>query len=219
MEDEDGATGDDNDFESPSEVVEDYNSACKVWLTFLIFILELHDTWDDHDEEETERRAVIAQAKGREWVTAVRQHSKFTCCHYYCHVVWAHLYILIKTNGHPFCGDDAVLERGHQTYKRLRAITSGGGKVRVGGKRGIQKSTRMQRLNDGTLVARPVSQASRATREEQLGKLVRVLVKRRSIRPIAAPSAAVLATIARKTMARKEVNTESARMLASAVRV
>jgi hypothetical protein len=71
-----------------------------------------------------------------------------------------------------------------------------------------------QRRADGSLVARTVPQASRATKEEQLGRLVRMLVKRRASRSIAAPSAAVLATIARKAMARKEVNTESARMLA-----
>ena len=121
--------------------MEDYGSALKVWLTFLRLMLELHDEWDDHDADETERRAAAAELKGRAWVRAVRKHSKYTCTHYYCHVVFAHLRMLISSNGHPFAGDDAVLERGHQIYKRLRKISSAGGKARVNGKRAIQKST------------------------------------------------------------------------------
>jgi hypothetical protein len=65
-------------FDIPDEVVEDYGSALKVWLTFLRLMLELHDEWDDHDADETERRAAAAEIKGRQWVRAVRAHSKYT---------------------------------------------------------------------------------------------------------------------------------------------
>jgi hypothetical protein len=139
-EDEDGAEDEaDDEWDNvPDEVIEDYESALECWLTFTILMLELHDDWNDHDAAETARRADAAELKGRAWVRAVRKHSKYTCTHYYCHIVFAHLRKLIECNGHPFCGDDAVLERGHQIFKRLRKISSAGGKVRVGGKRAIQ---------------------------------------------------------------------------------
>ena len=54
---------------SRDEVVEDYGSALKVWLTFVRLMLELHDEWDDHDADETERRAAAAELKGRAWVS------------------------------------------------------------------------------------------------------------------------------------------------------
>jgi hypothetical protein len=198
-------------------VVEDYNSALRVWLDFTRLMLELHDDWDDHDVAETERRADVAQEKGRAWVAAVRRHSKYTCAHYYCHLVFAHLRMLMICNGHPFAGDDAVLERGHQTYKHIRKISSAGGKARVNGKRVIQKSKRSKRV-EGGYVCKPVDVPVRVLQEEQIGRLARVLTKRRADRPIAALSGAVLATAVRKREERAGVKAESVRVLACAVR-
>lgn len=117
-------------FDIPNEAEDDLNGAYLVWSTLLELILELHEEWDDHDMEERKRRAKAAADLGKNWANAVRRHSKYTCVHYYCHIAFAHLEELILCNGHLFCGDDAVLERGHQSYKRLRTITSSGGKPR-----------------------------------------------------------------------------------------
>ena len=209
---EDGAEDDEWD-SVPDEVIEDYESALECWLTFTTLMLELHDNWDDHDGEETERRAVTAEVKGRAWVRAVRKHSKYTCTHYYCHVVFAHLRMLISCNGHPFCGDDAVLERGHQIFKRLRKISSAGGKARVGGKRAIQKSCRSKKLPSGQYGSVTVNSAARVLQEEQIARMARVLVKRRATRPSAAPSGAVVATQLRKSEARAGVKAESVRVM------
>jgi len=211
-EDVDGG-GDDDCFDVPLEVVEDYASALQCWLTFTILMIELHEDWDDHDAAETERRSIVAETKGRAWVAAVRRHSKYTCTHYYCHVVYAHLRMLIACNGHPFCGDDAVLERGHQVFKRLRKISSAGGKVRVDRKRAIQKSVRSKRLPDGTYVPRPVVAAARVLQEEQIARLARVLTVRRVSRPLAALSGAVIATQVRAATARAGVKAESVRVM------
>jgi hypothetical protein len=205
-------------FDIPDEVVEDYGSALKVWLTFLRLMLELHDEWDDHDADETERRAAAAELKGRQWVVAVRSHSKYTCAHYYCHVVFAHLRMLITTNGHPFAGDDAVLERGHQIYKRLRKISSAGGKARVNGVRAIQKSERSKRVKGpgGGYESVPVVAAARVLQEEQIARLARVLTVRRASRPTAPLSGAVIATAMRKSAKHAGVKAESVRVLARA---
>ena len=198
--------------------MEDYGSALKVWLTFVRLMLELHDDWDDHDVEETERRSAAAELKGRAWVVAVRRHSKYTCTHYYCHVVFAHLRMLISCNGHPFAGDDAVLERGHQIYKRLRKISSAGGKARVNGKRAVQISYRSQRVKGpgGGYASVHVKAAARVLQEEQIARLARVLVVRRASRPIAKPSGAVVATALRRSAQRAGVKAESVRVLARA---
>ena len=168
--------------------------------------------------EETERRSVAAELKGRAWVVAVRKHSKYTCTHYYCHVVFAHLRMLISCNGHPFAGDDAVLERGHQIYKRLRKISSAGGKARVNGKRAVQISYRSQRVKGpgGGYASVPVKAAARVLQEEQIARLARVLVVRRASRPIAKPSGAVVATALRRSAQRAGVKAESVRVLARA---
>ena len=202
----------------PDEVVEDYSSALQVWLTFVRLMLELHDEWDDHDAEETERRATVAELKGRQWVVAVRAHSKYTCAHYYCHVVFAHLRMLINCNDHPFAGDDAVLERGHQIYKRLRKISSAGGKARVHGKRATQKSNCSHRVKGpgGGYEVVPVLAAARVLQEEQIARLARVLTVRRASRPTAALSGAVIDTALRKSAARAGVKAESVRVLARA---
>ena len=121
--------------------------------------------------------------------------------------------MLISCNGHPFCGDDAVLERGHQVYKRLRKISSAGGKVRVGGKRAIQKSVRSKRLPDGSYVPKPVVAAARVLQEEQIARLARVMTVRRVSRPLAAPSGAVIATQVRAATARAGVKAESVRVM------
>ena len=91
-------------------------------------MLESHDEWDDRDLDERKRRARVADEKGKAWTRAVCMHSKYTCNHLYCHIGFAHLQVLIEHIGHLFCGDDAVLERGHQVYKRLKPITSGVGR-------------------------------------------------------------------------------------------
>jgi hypothetical protein len=198
--------------------VEDYASALQVWLSFTRFMLELHEDWDDHDDAERDRRADTAQVKGRVWVETVRAHSKQTCNHYYCHLVFAHLAMLIRVNGHPFAGDDAVLERGHQVFKHLRKISSAGGKVRVGGKRAIQTSERSTRV-DGVISntsVRVVQSAARVLQEEQIGRLARVLTQRRASRPAAVISDAVRATAVRKSAARAGIKAESVRVLARA---
>ena len=181
-------------------------------------MLELHDDWDDHDAAETERRAAAAELKGRAWVMAVRKHSKYTCTHYYCHVVYEHLRMLILCNGHPFAGDDAVLERGHQVYKRLRKISSAGGKARVNGKRAIQQSNRSRRVKgiSGGYESLPVVAAARVLQEEQIARLARVLTVRRQSRPTTPLRSAVIATALRKSASRAGVKAESVRVLARA---
>lgn len=114
------AETEDEDFDVPSEVLHDFESAVKVWATFIDLVLELHDDWDDQDMAERSRRAALAAEKGRAWTASVRRHSNYTCNHLYNHIAFAHLKDLIMANGHPFCGDDAVLERGHQVSKKLR---------------------------------------------------------------------------------------------------
>ena len=148
---------------------------------------------------------------GKAWVAAVRKHSKYTCNHYYCHLAFAHLRDLIKHNGHPFCGDDAILERGHLVFKRLRAITSGGGRAKVNGVRPKVKAVRHKPTKEGGLEEVIVTQSVRPTREEQVFGLVRVLTKRRAERRNAAPSAKVVATEVRRANERAGVKAESLR--------
>ena len=126
--------------------------------------------------------------------------------------------MLISTNGHPFAGDDAVLERGHQIYKRLRMISSAGGKARVNGVRAIQKSNRSKRVKgiSGGCESVPVVAAARVLQVEQIARLARVLTVRRASRPTAPLSGAVIATAMRKREARAGVKTESVRVLARA---
>lgn len=195
-------------FDVPDEAEEDVDSAHLVWSTLVELVLELHEQWNDHDMEERVRRAERAEYLGRQWVSAVRKHSKFTCSHYYCHVAFAHLKELILCNGHLFCGDDAILERGHQQFKRLRSIISSGGKPMVDGQRPTMTMVRQKPVGDA-LVPRIVRAPIRATAEEQLGKLVRVLTKRRATRPVPVPSAKVIATEIRREEARHAVKRES----------
>lgn len=201
-------------FDIPNEAEEDLESAMLVWRTFLALVLELHAEWDDHDLLERERRAVTAERLGKEWAIAVRKHSKYTCTHYYCHLAFAHLRELIVCNGHLFCGDDAILERGHQRYKRLRTITSAGGKARdvVTGLRPKLTVVRQRVHNEG-LEMHAVEMPGRATQEEQLGMLARVLTIRRAKRPQALPSAKAIATELRRCKERQAMKVESANLL------
>ena len=98
-------------------------------------------------------------------------------------------------------------------FKRLRKISSAGGKVRVDGKRAIQKSVRSKRLPDGTYMPRPVVAAARVLQEEQIARLARVLTVRRVSRPLAALGGAVIATQVRAATARAGVKAESVRVM------
>lgn len=202
---------DDETFDVPSEVLDDFDSAVQVWSTFIQLILELHDDWNDHDLTERQRRAALAADKGAAWTTCVRRHSNYTCNHLYNHIAFAHLKDLIMMNGHPFCGDDAVLERGHRVSKKLRQITSGGGAPRAKNK--FMQSVRQKRIGPNQVVAKTVTARIRPTREEQLGKLIRVLAKCREERPTLQISATALATQVRLAKAKKEVKAESAQRL------
>ena len=87
---------------------------------------------------------------------------------------------ILRLHQLPFAGDDAVLERGHQIYKRLRKISSAGGKTRENGKRAIQNSSCSQRVKGpgGGYKSVPVNAAARVLQEEQIARLARVLVVR-----------------------------------------
>lgn len=196
-------------FEIPVEVEDDVTGAVLVWSTFLELVLELHDAWDDHDLDERERRGLAAEVLGKRWVAAVRKHSKYTCAHYYCHVAFSHLRELIVCNGHLFCGDDAILERGHQQYKRLKAICSSGGKARVNGFRPKMTMIRQRKGQGPQLHLNVVEAPCRATADEQIGMLARVLTKRRASRPAPAPSAKVVATELRRAIERANVKHDS----------
>lgn len=205
-------------FDIPSEVEEDVQGALLVWSTFMELMLELHEEWDDHDLEERKRRGKVAEQLGKQWALAVRRHSKFTCVHYYCHVAYAHLRELIECNGHLFSGDDAILERGHQVFKRLRAITSSGGKPvhSVTGARPRMKMVRNRhKKNGGGLETHVVEAPIRGTAQEQLFRLARAATVRAAARRAQAPrpSALAMATELRIQQARREVKEESSRQL------
>lgn len=210
--DHDSEHDDDDDegvFEIPAESEEDVAGALLVWSSFMELVLELHEPWDDHDQDERVRRGEAAEVLGKKWVAAVRRHSKYTCAHYYCHIAFAHLRELIVCNGHLFSGDDAILERGHQQYKRLRGIISSGGKACVDGARPKMTMIRQKVIKGRGLEMRVVQAPCRATAEEQLGMLVRVLTKRRAARPAPPPSAKVVATQLRMQGVRASVKRES----------
>lgn len=198
-------------FEIPNEVEEDMGSAYEVWLSFVELTLELHHAWDDHDLEERIRRGERAEELGKRWAVAVRKHSKFTCNHYYCHVAFAHLKELIISNGHLFSGDDAILERGHRQYKRLRAITSAGGKV-ASQQNPCPKMTmmRQQKGDTGELQLHAVQAPCRSTQAVQVATLARVLMKRQAMRKRPRISARAVATEIRKRAERHDVKQEAA---------
>lgn len=201
---------DERGFDIPVEAEEDVSSAYMVWSTLLELILELHDEWDDHDMEERRKHAEAASMLGKAWVHAVKKHSKYTCSHYYCHVAFAHLHELIMCNGHLFCGDDSILERGHQQFKRLRAITSCGGKPIAKGVGRPKMAMIRQHLNsDGTLEMRHVEARGRPTVEEQEMMLARSLTKRREAREAPQLSAKKIASEIRKQKVRHDAKSES----------
>ena len=82
----------------------------------------------------------------------------------------------------------------------------------MGGERPVESVTRMRSV-DGVMTPHPVKRATRATQEEQLAKVCRVIVKRRAERPVAPLSAKVVATHLRKSALRAGVKAESARVL------
>lgn len=75
------------------------------------------------------------------------------------------------------------------------------------------KSVRQKRISTGEIVEKVVNARIRPTREEQLGKLVRVLTKCREERPTLQISATALATQVLLAVAKKEMKTESANCL------
>ena len=83
-----------------------------------------------------------------------------------------------------------------------------------------QKSVRHKTVRhpDGSrsLEERPVTQKSRATREELLASLTRLLTKRQAERPVQQASARQLATAVRKATGRSAVKAESLRVLGPA---
>ena len=108
--------------EAPDKVVEQFDSALHTWVCLVRLQLELYSNWDDHVMAEREKHGELAQCLGKELAIAARAHAGNTIAHLYLHVCFAHLKELIITNGHPYNGDDAVLERGNGLAKKLNRI-------------------------------------------------------------------------------------------------
>ena len=202
--------------EAPDKVVEQFDSALTAWICLVRLQLELYLSWDDHVMAEREKHGEEAQRLGKALAIAARSHAGNTIAHLYLHVGFAHLKELIVTNGHPYNGDDGVLERGNGLAKSLNKIVLRGKgegneevqQIRFVREYAIKEGTKSVKVPTGRVVQKSVKHTMPASQEQQLAthQLARTLLMEQRVS--VGPSICEKATLQNGKRARGQMKAE-----------